>query len=311
MELFSEIYSCYFTAMRHILEEAQQGPLTQERITQIITSHAFDESVYFINPNIASGEWNFNINSASLKLPMTHLQKAWLKALLHDRRMQLFLDETQRSKINELLCDVSPLFESDDFHYFDAAGDGDNFGDTAYITNFRTILHAIKDKYPLRIEYDSGKGNHSNNSYMPLKLNYSPRDDKFRLIAQHIPSRRNLKAVLNLSRIQSVMVLPNGVCRIDPTIVGADISNEPVVLQIRNERNALERYMLQFASMEKQTEYDEVTDSYTCRIFYDAQDETELLIRLLSFGPMVKVLGPHKFLEQIRERIHWQIKLTL
>jgi predicted DNA-binding transcriptional regulator YafY len=61
--------------------------------------------------------------------------------------------------------------------------------------------------------------------------------------------------------------------------------------------------MLQFASWEKETEYDEQTGGYTCRIYYDGQDETELLIRILSFGPVVKVLGPEGFLAQVKERV--------
>ncbi|MGE5629050.1 MAG: WYL domain-containing protein, partial [Solirubrobacterales bacterium] len=38
------------------------------------------------------------------------------------------------------------------------------------------------------------------------------------------------------------------------------------------------------------------------------QDETELLIRILSFGPVIKVLAPEKFLNLIKERVMKQTK---
>lgn len=37
-----------------------------------------------------------------------------------------------------------------------------------------------------------------------------------------------------------------------------------------------------------------------CSIYYDKADETELLIDILSFGPVVRVLGPEPFLGLIK-----------
>ena len=48
---------------------------------------------------------------------------------------------------------------------------------------------------------------------------------------------------------------------------------------------------------------------YRLTLSYDSYDETELVIRVLSFGPMVKVLEPESFRERIRERIAGQIEL--
>ena len=45
---------------------------------------------------------------------------------------------------------------------------------------------------------------------------------------------------------------------------------------------------------------------YLCRIYYAAKDETELLIQLLSFGPVIRVLGPESLLQQIRQRLRRQ-----
>ena len=46
-----------------------------------------------------------------------------------------------------------------------------------------------------------------------------------------------------------------------------------------------------------------------CSIYYDKADETELLIDILSFGPVVRVLGPEPFLGLIKARVRRQHRL--
>ena len=41
-------------------------------------------------------------------------------------------------------------------------------------------------------------------------------------------------------------------------------------------------------------------------INYSKDDETELLIRILSFGPTVKVMEPENFIDLIKERLQNQ-----
>lgn len=66
--------------------------------------------------------------------------------------------------------------------------------------------------------------------------------------------------------------------------------------------------MLAFAHFEKSAVQidDEV---YRLTLNYDIFDETELVIRVLSFGPMLKVLEPESFKSQIKERIAKQMEL--
>jgi hypothetical protein len=45
------------------------------------------------------------------------------------------------------------------------------------------------------------------------------------------------------------------------------------------------------------------------KIFYYETDEMELLITLMSFGPVIRVLGPMPFRQQLIERIEKQKKL--
>ena len=51
------------------------------------------------------------------------------------------------------------------------------------------------------------------------------------------------------------------------------------------------------------------SDTYECLIYYNKKTETELLIEVLSFGPMIKVVGNEAFLKLIKERLLRQAAL--
>ena len=79
-----------------------------------------------------------------------------------------------------------------------------------------------------------------------------------------------------------------------------------MVFYVTDERNALERSMLHFAHFEKEAErMDDKTYKVTLQFY--TSDETELLIRILSFGPLIRVTEPESMVESIKERLKKQI----
>lgn len=207
-----------------------------------------------------------------------------------------------------MLGDVEPLYREEDFYYFDRYRDGDPIADTAYRLHFATILRALQENRILLVSYEGKQGPVSLEA-APYQLQYSSKDDKFRLCClKYSRGAFRLNTQLNLAKIRD--------CRLSSESCPAHTAKyrfrpvsrapEPVLLQISGERNSLERCMLHFASYEKHTEYEEERGCYLCSIYYDLADETELLIDILSFGPVVQVLGPESFLEQVRERVRRQ-----
>ena len=67
--------------------------------------------------------------------------------------------------------------------------------------------------------------------------------------------------------------------------------------------------MVEFSAYEKSSEFDDKTEKCTATIFYSKDDETEVLIKILSFGPTIRVTSPPSFIRLIRERINKQAKL--
>ncbi|MBQ4100240.1 MAG: WYL domain-containing protein, partial [Oscillospiraceae bacterium] len=122
---------------------------------------------------------------------LTLLQRRWLKAISLDPRMKLFEDEMTG------LEDVEPLFTQEDFYVFYKYSDGDPYENADYIRNFRRILDAIRNKYPLELTTASRNGREVHLVVMPERLEYSEKDDKFRLIG----SGRKGGDTINLGRI--------------------------------------------------------------------------------------------------------------
>jgi predicted DNA-binding transcriptional regulator YafY len=85
---------------------------------------------------------------------------------------------------------------------------------------------------------------------------------------------------------------------------------DTVTVKICDERNALERFMLHFAHFEKQAEKLD-KKHYLVKIKYAHDDESEMVIRILSFGPMAEVVGSESFKNLIIEKLKKQLNCGL
>lgn len=272
--IFHEIYSLYYKTVTCLI----QSSFTQ--VHEIINENAFKESFMVLEDIIE--RWPIkNIDVSTY--PLTLLQKRWLKAISLDPRIQLF------SYSWSFLDDVEPLFTPDDINIFDQYSDGDPYDDLHYQQNFYAIIQAIKEKSVLYITW---KTKNKVSYVLPQLLEYSEKDDKFRLVAYD-------GTMINVSRIEECHLTHHNV-----SIINKQRVEKYVLIEVKDERNALDRVLLHFAHFKKETEKKEKT--YTVKLFYDESDETEMVIRLLSFGPMIKVIEPLEFKQLIRQRLKKQ-----
>lgn len=319
MELFSELYSCYYRVLRHLL--CSQNPLTIKEIYNRICQEGFEESLLSIIPKLEDGSWDLfrregelylSKLSPSFCIPLTDLEKSYLKALLADSRILLFLDAEQAETLDRMLDSVQPLWHQEQFYYYDRFDDGDPYETETYRRHFRLLLKAQKNRQFVDIDYNSPKGNRVHHYYVPIRLEYSLKNDKFRLLALEQRSLNyNKLETLNIDRIASAQLteqtLPSSIDI--NSIIQNSYYQEPLTLRILNKRNALERAMLHFANYEKNTtKIDENT--YECLIYYNQSMETELLIEVLSFGPMLTVIGNERFLKSLKARLQKQRQLS-
>ena len=296
--IFSELYSAYYNTVATIIKEIIEGKADKDSIHKIIQENAFEESVINILPAIKEEKWQVVTKKYKTPIqhiptmPLTNLQKRWLKAILLDERLKLFDIQI------EGLADVEPLFTKDDYRIYDQYLDGDNYKDEEYIKRFRTILYAIHNKLQIKAEMINRKGSKVYTKFIPQKIEYSEKDDKFRVLTGGC----RYITTINLARLTKCS-LYDGSYEIRPT--RRDTIRSSITMLVKDERNALERTMLHFAHFEKQVE--KIDDkNYKVIIKYDGDDEPEMVIRVLSFGPLVEVVEPKDFRELIKNKLKKQ-----
>lgn len=281
--IFSEWHSCYYDIIAEILRTAVSGECSEQTIREIVARRGFAESALTILPALKNERWQLLRRDLTTPIrhaptmPPTDLEKQWLKAISLDARIRLFDIRW------EGLSDVEPLFTEEDIFVFDRYADGDPYEDEAYRKHFSTVSACIRRNEPMDISFVDRKGGRVRICARPTRLEYSERDDKFRVLL--VGSSRC--STVNLARI----------CECSPHRDGRPVGTwtrrkkqDTAVLRVKNERNAPERVMLHFSHFEKQAERCDA-NTYLLRIVYDVEDMSEMVIRILAFGPMVEVIG--------------------
>lgn len=308
--LFSEIYSAYYNTVAAIIASSQKGELDSDSLYAIVKGSAFPESVMTIGGALESGKWplikkDYGTNIKNIPtMPLSLLQKQWLKAVCNDKRVKLFVSSGVLQRLENELKGVEPLYREEDFYLYDQYSDGDPYDDPSYLDNFRTAIEAVHKKKTLKVEYTSRFGQSKRLFCSPCKIEYSQKDDKFRLISK-VHSRHS---ILNIARIKKCEIAAETKSVDESSNEAPANTRASVTLEIYDDRKAMERMMLAFAHFEKSAV--QISDYvYRLTLSYDSFDEAELVVRVLSFGPMVRVIEPQKFVNLVKERIEKQILL--
>ena len=296
--LFHEVYSTYYHTASIILREAVRGTLTGRDINSLVQKYAFGESMLTIPDAMKGKKWRLLRRdlSTSLReepyLPLTTLEKRWMKAVLLDPRIQLFKPDMTG------LENIDPLFTPEMIVYYDRYSNGDDYTDAGYIRLFNVILDAIRERRNLIVSFRSGRQAENRLTVTPYYLEYSEKDDCFRLIAGGYKRR----LMIRLSRIRECVPADQ-----TDRMILKDPEMGTVTFELEDRRNALDRVLLHFSHLEKETKrLDE--NHYRVTLRFDRQDETEMIIRILSFGAVIRVTEPESFVLLLRERIKRQIE---
>jgi len=181
--IFNEIYGGYYNAVAKMIALAVDGKLTENEMYRIVSEEAFDESVLSLIPSIKQQDWQLidaNLETPIIhkpSMPMTELEKRWLKTILLDPRIALFLIPSKE------LNDVEPLFYPDDVVYFDRYLDGDKYTHPSYIANFHIVMQAIREHRKVQIHYWNNHNQERRGTFCPVKMEYSDKEDKFRILS--------------------------------------------------------------------------------------------------------------------------------
>ncbi len=317
MSLFNELHSKYYTLVNHILTSIPDEGISLSTLRKIVAQEGFLETPPILLPLLtAQDDEGYHLlcekentyYSVLQNKPMTFLtytQKAWLKTLILDSKIQLFLDEDERYQLKKALRDIEPLFLPDTIHHVHQASLNKDFVNDAYVTLFRTISNCLHHSQHMKIAYMDEDDSLMTKNIAGYKLEYRITQDSFHLIGivyTHEQITRILR--INLSSIQEVTALKT---YFNPKEVEAAMQaykcKEPLYFELSNARKGFDRVFMHLSNYERITEFNNETHTCFVQLFYYPFDEEDLVNILISFGPIIKVISPTSIRNKLIERI--------
>lgn len=334
--IFHEIYSVYYDAVTRVLQAAANGKKFSQRLLSDISIHLkltsdVDDLLkagfgVVPNDNLMRSFDFFEPDGTPRitrcpEVPITILEKRWLKTILCDPRIQLFdISEPE-------LEDVEPFYLPEDFVVFDREGEGDPWTDAGYIERFRTILMAMQNGQNIGISWLSRESLVCRAVCCPDKFEYSELDDRMRLWAN--TSDKQIK--VTLARLLTCEIsdrplgheFPPELTRPLPVAGSRELEQEKrenvfddgdelperLVIEITNDNNTLERSLYHFSHFQKQKIISLGDNRYRLEMSIDDDDREELANRVIAFGPYLRIIEPGWLRTQITVRLKKQMDL--
>ena len=175
--------------------------------------------------------------------------------------------------------------------------------------NFLNILQdSMEKQVKIKVTFKNRNGQTRAIICAPVKIEYSRKDDTFRV--WHIDENRKWISKINLPRILKIEQLFDQKYCLGTEQELLNKIYEDTIKKVKFEfykggRNLPDRILTEFSAWKKTCTYDITTKKYTITLFYSQQDEKEILIRLMGYGPYIKVLKQkeNQLLEELKRRI--------
>ena len=321
---FSELYSKYYTLTQHLLDLTSDKPITLSKLREIVATNGFLESPLSLIPPLTMQDeesYHLLIKEASdakdatyhsiLKHPpkpyLTNLELEWMKSLLSDQKLHLFLDEEDLYLLKKALSKHHALITPERFCYVRQNANKKTYTSSQYTHCFKTLLTALQKEKQVNLVTSTGETLKA----IPYKIEYAILEDTFSLLAI-LTTKEKLKQLIRLplDSITEVQLTEKAPSRkILDSFVQSVKCTKPLVFELNNMRSGFERAFMYLSPYERLTEYNEVNDTCLVQLYYYPFDEAELISTLLSFGPIVKVLSPVSIKEHIKKLLDQQYLL--
>lgn len=335
MELFDEVKNRYFHIAFKVLNECAEG-LSRKDIIKIVGEEEFHEKVIGKDFQTFEGlilneygeDENYNLlkckneryypNNKAYKRPavpvrLTNIEKTWLKNLLNEPNLRLIVSDETIVKLSESLKDfdcpnVNEIIEITNKSRLPQMED-----QSKYETNFRALLKAIMEERAIRYcNIDRFGNEYCDKSALPIRLEYSIKDGRFRVSMYSLDENRPLMA--NVSTMSNIEIDYDG----KPEIHKKDLiklihkdryAKEPIVLEVTDKRAAMERCFMSFSEMERSSRCIS-EDKYEMKLLYYTFEEEEVIRKILALGPYVKVISPKRIVDEVVKRIRRALDLN-
>lgn len=252
-------------------------------------------------------------------LPLTKMELRWLSTVLEDPLASVFLSNEQIYGLKKEIIQKVPPFPMEVINYFDRYNlekktlfGKKKISQTGRHTSrelrfIKMVYRAIQSEHRLKIKFRNQGGKIRYANCAAVWLEYSRRDDIFRIC--YINKKQNQVMKINVSRILHIHVLNDSYDKFMQRKKAIELYEKETrkikVEFYEGKKNLPDRLLTEFSLWKKKCVYDIETKKYTMTLYYSESDKTEILIRLLGYGPYIRVKeesDPY-ILKEIKERI--------
>lgn len=223
-------------------------------------------------------------------VPFSNIELRWIKTMLLDNKINMFLDEGEKQYIQSTIDKAGhyKAFPTQSICFYDRYKPNETFG-VVKRQIIRVLLDGIRDKNKVSITYHTMGGNVKQGIYCPINITYSKRNDAFQ--GYFLDEENDLIYIFNLSNISRIAKTRQTydfekVSKVYKKYL--DDNEKSVELMFGEGRNVVDRILSEFAPWKKHCRYNAELKQYTLQIFYHQGDEVELVVRLLGYGDSIQ-----------------------
>lgn len=332
MELFHEIKNRYFLMIIDILNKAQKG-ISKEELISLIDEGEFEQKVIgkdyksFLGLllNEYDDDENYNLlkeidnffypivenNKEIFPIRFSIIEKAWISSMLEMNELEFVLDKSVIQKLKSNLLDIDSPIKSEyiEFTNTKKLPEIDDFEN--YKSNFRILLEAISnDKSILYNNTDRTGFTHCDKRSLPIAIEYSVKDGRFRLSMYSLDENRPIMAnIFSLSNIRIQNEKPELSRReAKKKMIKLKYCIDPIILEVYDEKNAMERCFMTFSGMERSSK--QLGENvYEIKLKYYLFEEDSIIRNIISLGPYIKVKSPERIKLQIIKKVQKALEL--
>lgn len=247
-------------------------------------------------------------------LPLTRLEIQWLKTILDDSKMRCFLYEEEIWEIQQMLNNEVPNIEKlpmDKIVYYDRylISPQSEKIEQQYVN---IVINGIQRERQLDLKYTTENGKVIRGKFKPLVLEFSKRNSKFQLCAQSCEDE--LYYYFNLSQINSMEITEKKYDyskNLEAYKKHRKNTEHSVKIEFYDVQNIVDKILTEFSPWRKYCLYDNETELYTLTIFYQEDEELELVVRLMGYGSKIHFVERenNKIAKEIEKRLEKQLSL--
>ena len=296
----------------------QTSRLSLDEITWLFENDAFGKKSKANGKEQIEFKYQCDLDTEFYKdvLPLTTLEIRWIKTILSDERIVCFFSERQLDFIKVYMDteypEITPL-PVNNLVNFDKHIPIDSIEKLAEQSLITTLIKAINQKMLVDITYVTRYGKEIVGEFKPIVIEFSKRNNKFQAQMQSCENNRFYS--INLSQIISLTIVPDEFEYFE-TLQNyekhRELNERSVDIQFYDVRNTADRILTEFSPWKKYCEYDRETKIYTLHLFYQKDEELDLVVRLMGYGGNIHFVNKeHSIAREILRRYEKQRSIIL